>query len=256
MGHFAFHDPLAIAVALLSAAIIGIAKGGLTGVGVLAVPVMALVISPVTAAAITLPILIISDFVAVYTWWKTWDIRTFRLMMPGAVAGIALGWATAHYVSDDVVRLIVGIIAVAFVLRWLTQSAARRAEKAPHNAAKAGLWGAVTGYTSFVAHAGGPPYQVYTIPLGLDPRTYTGTNVLTFMVINLVKVLPYFLLGQFAADNLVSSAILIPVAVAFTFVGAWIIRRMRAEVFYPVTYALVALVGAKLIWDGIAGMMG
>lgn len=256
MDAFAFHDPLAIAAAVLSAAIIGIAKGGLTGVGVLAVPVMALVISPVQAAAITLPILIISDFVAVTTWWKTWDMKTFRLMMPGAVAGIALGWATAHYVSDDAVRLIVGVIAIAFVLRWLTQSRARRAEKRPHDAAKASFWGALTGYTSFVAHAGGPPYQVYTMPLNLDPRTYTGTNVLTFTVINLVKVIPYFMLGQFAADNLTSSALLIPVAVAFTFVGAWIIRRMRAEVFYPVTYALVAMVGLKLVWDGLTGLVG
>lgn len=254
MGQFAFHDPAAIAVALLSAAIVGIAKGGLTGVIMLAVPVMALAISPVQAAAIILPMLIISDFVAVYTWWGTWDLRTFRLMMPGAIAGVALGWATAQYVSDDMVRLIVGVIAVAFVLRWLTQSAARRAIKAQHNAVKASFWGALTGYTSFVAHSGAPPYQVYTIPLGMDPRTYTGTNVLTFMTINLVKVVPYFLLGQFAADNLVSSAVLMPVAIAFTFVGAWIIRRMRAEVFYPVTYALVAMVGAKLIWDGIAGM--
>lgn len=256
MGDFAFQDPLSIAVALLAAAIIGIAKGGLSGVGMMAVPVLALVISPVQAAGITLPILIASDFVSLYTWWKTWDMRTFRLMMPGAVAGIALGWATAQYVSDDAIRLIVGVIALAFVLRWALQTKAQRAEKQPHDPVRATFWGTITGYTSFVSHTGGPPYQVYTMPLGLDPRTYTGTNVLVFTTINLVKVLPYFMLGQFAADNLFTSAVLAPVAIAFTFVGAWIIRRMRAEVFYPVTYVLVALVGAKLVWDGITGLTG
>lgn len=255
MANFAFHDPMAIAAALLSAAIIGLAKGGLTGLGVLAVPVMALVISPVQAAGITLPILIASDAISVWAWWKTWDLRTFALLMPGAVAGIALGWATAALVSDDVVRLIVGVIAVVFAMRWFLQSKARRDEARPHNAVKATFWGGLTGYTSFVAHAGGPPYQVYTMPLQMDPRTYTGTNVLSFTTINAVKVIPYFMLGQFATENLFSSAVLIPVAAAFTFVGAWLIHRMRTEVFYPLTYALVLLVGAKLIWDGVFGLL-
>lgn len=255
MGSFAFHDPVAIAAALLSAAIIGLAKGGLTGLGTLAVPVMALVMSPVQAAGITLPILIASDAISVWAWWRTWDLRTFALLMPGAMAGIALGWATAAFVSDDAVRLIVGAIAVVFALRWFLQTQAQRDVARPHDAVKATFWGSLTGYTSFVAHAGGPPYQVYTMPLQMDPRTYTGTNVLSFTTINAVKVIPYFMLGQFDTENLMSSAVLIPVAAAFTFVGAWVIRRMRAEVFYPITYALILLVGAKLIWDGVNGLI-
>lgn len=255
MGAFAFTDPLSLAVALLSAAIIGMAKGGLSGLGMLAVPVLALVISPVQAAAIMLPVLIASDFVSVVTWWKTWDLRTFSLMMPGAVAGIALGWATASYVSDDMVRLIVGGISIWFVLRWLLQNKAQRQAKSPHHAGKASFWGAMMGYTSFVSHSGGPPFQIYALPLGLDPKTYTGTNVLTFTSVNLLKLVPYFFLGQLAVGNLVSSAALMPVSIAFTFVGAMIIRRMKAEVFYPLTYALVGLVGVKLIWDGISGTL-
>ena len=255
MDAFAFTDPLSIGVAALVAAIIGMAKGGLSGLGMLAVPLLALVISPVQAAAIILPVLIASDFVSVVTWWKTWDLRTFKLMMPGALAGIALGWATASYVSDDMVRLIVGIISIWFVLRWLMQSKAARAAKQPHHAGKAGFWGAMLGYTSFVSHSGGPPFQIYALPLGLDPKTYTGTNVLTFTTVNLVKLVPYFFLGQLAAGNLASSAALMPVSIAFTFVGAAIIRRMKAEVFYPLTYALVGIVGVKLIWDGISGTL-
>ena len=137
MGDFAFTDPLSIAVAALSAAIIGMAKGGLSGLGMLAVPILALVISPVQAAAIMLPVLIASDMVSIWTWWKTWDLHTFNLMLPGAVAGIVLGWATASYVSDDMVRLIVGVISLWFVLRWLLQSKAQRAAKQPQHRGKA-----------------------------------------------------------------------------------------------------------------------
>lgn len=252
---FAFHDPVAIAAAIISAVLIGLAKGGLSGVGILAVPVMALVISPVQAAGIVLPLLILSDMVSLYAWWGTWDRRTVLLLMPGAVAGIALGWATAAMVSDDAVRLIVGGVALWFFARWALQSAAARAARKAQNPAAATFWGGMTGYTSFVAHAGGPPFQVYVMPLGLDHRTYTGTNVLVFALVNLIKVPPYFLLGQFAATNLATSAALAPIAVAFTFVGAAIIRRMDTGLFYRLTYALLLLAGAKLCWDGIRGLM-
>ncbi|TNC74380.1 sulfite exporter TauE/SafE family protein [Rubellimicrobium roseum] len=250
-----FHDPLALAVMALAAAIVGLAKGGLAGVGTMAVPVLALVLSPVQAAAILLPILCLTDIVATWTWWGTWSRRTLALMLPGAIAGIGIGWLTAALVSDAVVRLIVGTVAVAFVARWLWQLWHRRpAVPRPEAAAPASFWGSLAGYTSFVAHAGGPPFQVYTLPLGLDPRTLTGTSVAFFTIVNYVKLIPYAALGEFDAQNLGASALLAPVAVAFTFVGAWIIRRMRAEVFYPVTYVLTALVGLKLVWDGLAGL--
>ena len=250
-----FHDPMALLVMALAAAVVGLAKGGLSGVGVMAVPVLALVLPPVQAAAILLPILCLTDLVATWTWWGSWSRRTLLLMLPGAVAGIGVGWLTAALVSDDAVRLIVGGIALAFVGRWLWQLWRRRPQ-APHpeQPAKASFWGALAGYTSFVAHAGGPPFQVYTLPLGLDPRVLTGTNVAFFAIVNYVKLVPYLALGQFDARNLGASALLAPLAVAFTFAGAAIIRRMRAEVFYPVTYALTALVGLKLVWDGLAAL--
>lgn len=251
---FPFADPWSLTAALLAVVVLGLAKGGLSGVGMLVVPVMALVISPVQAAAIVLPLLLVSDAISLWTWRGVWDRRTLVLMLPGAVIGIGIGWLTAAMVSDAAVRLIVGVIAVAFVLRWLTQSAASRAAAQPEHAGKAGFWGAVAGYTSFVAHAGGPPYQVYTVPLGMDARLYTGTSVVFFAVVNVIKVVPYIALGQFDAANLTTSAVLAPVAVVCTLLGAAIIRRMSTETFYTITYALAFVVGVKLIWDGVAGL--
>ncbi|MCC5974522.1 MAG: sulfite exporter TauE/SafE family protein [Rubellimicrobium sp.] len=247
-----FTDPWTLAVGLLGAVIIGLAKGGLGGVGILGVPVLALIMSPVQAAGILLPVLIVTDGFSLRAWWKSWDNRTLALMMPGAIIGIAIGWATAALVSDAVVRLIVGVIAVLFVLRWATQGQVARARQRNHNAPAATIWGGLAGYTSFVAHAGAPPFSVYTMPLRLDPKLLTGTSVVFFAIVNVIKLVPYFALGQFDTSNLTASAMMIPVAVVFVFVGAWIIRQMRAEVFYPFTYAMVMLVGMKMIWDGWA----
>lgn len=247
-------DPATLLVLGLAAALVGLAKGGLSGLGVMAVPILALALPPVQAAAILLPILCLSDLVALWTWWGAWSRRTLLLMLPGAMAGIGVGWMTAALVSDAAVRLIVGAIALLFVARWLWQrrggAAPTRAQSAPRGA----LWGGLAGYTSFVAHAGGPPFQVYAMPLNLSPAAYTGTNVSFFAAVNYVKLVPYAALGEFDAANLGASLALAPVAVAFTFVGAAIIRRMRAEVFYPLTYALTAAVGLKLAWDGLRAL--
>ena len=255
MDTTAFHDPWSLLVMALAAILVGLAKGGLAGVGVMAVPVLALVLPPVQAAAILLPILCLTDLVATWNWWGTWSYRTLAQMLPGALLGIGVGWLTAAAVSDAVVLLIVGVVALAFVGRWAWQTSRRRAPPPrPESAAPASFWGGLAGYTSFVAHAGGPPFQVYTLPLGLDPRVLTGTSVAFFSIVNYVKLIPYAALGEFDTQNLGTSAVLAPLAVAFTFVGAWIIRRMRAEVFYPITYALTALVGIKLVWDGLSGL--
>jgi hypothetical protein len=252
---FPFTDTWSIAAALVAVVLLGLAKGGLTGVGMMVVPIMALAISPVQAAAIVLPLLIVSDIISLWTWRGAWDRRTLALMLPGAMIGIGVGWATAAFVSDDMVRLIVGGIALAFVLRWLTQTAAQRAMAQPQRRGPAAFWGGVAGYTSFVAHAGGPPYQVYTVPLGMDARAYTGTNVAFFAIVNAVKLVPYFALGQFDRANLTTSAALAPLAIIATLAGAALIKRMSTATFYRITYALAFVVGLKLVWDGASHLL-
>jgi uncharacterized membrane protein YfcA len=107
----------------------------------------------------------------------------------------------------------------------------------------------VSGFTSFVAHVGGPPFQVYALPLRLDPKVLSGTTAIFFAITNAIKLVPYFALGQFDTTNLAASAVLMPLAPLATLAGAWLVRRMKPEVFYPLTYTTVGLIGAKLIWD-------
>lgn len=231
----------------------GLSKGGMGDVlGMLAVPLLALVVSPVQAAAILLPILIVMDVAALWSWRGSGDTKLLRLMLPGALIGIAIGWATSAMVPDYVLRLIIGLVALSFAIRYF-YNRFRRSETPPrqHNRVKAGFWSLLAGYSSFVAHAGGPPYQVYALPLRLPPKDYTGTAVKLFAIINAVKLIPYFMLGQLNTTNLAISATLFPIAPLATIAGAYMVRRMRPEVFYPFMYTMCALAGLKLTRDGL-----
>jgi hypothetical protein len=250
-------DPWFYAAAVPAVVLVGLSKGGFGGAaGFVGVPLMALAMSPVQAAAILLPILILMDLVSLWTWRGVYDRGVLRTMLPGAMIGIGIGWLTAAMVTAGMVRLIVGAVALVFVTRWIVQQLRHGAgHVATPNRVAAGGWGMVAGFTSFVAHVGGPPFQVYTLPLRLDPKVLSGTAAIFFAITNAVKLVPYFALGQFDATNLTASAVLMPIAPLATLAGAWLVRRMRPEVFYPFTYATVGLIAIKLIYDGVAGVL-
>ncbi len=243
-------DPLFYAAAIPAMVVLGLSKGGFGAIGILVVPLLALVISPVQAAAIVLPILVLSDLVAVYFYWGIYDAKTLKIMLPGAMIGVGIGWWTAAWVTEHEIRLIVGAISVLFAVNyWLRQRLSQRPRG--HNIATGGFWGIVTGFTSFVSHAGGPPFQMYVVPLRLDPRLFAGTSVILFAIVNAVKTVPYFLLGQFDAANLETSAILLPVSIPATILGVWLVKVMDATVFYRAVYILIFLVGLYLVWEGL-----
>ncbi len=239
------------AVATVAVTILGIAKGGFNGLGLLAVPLMALVISPVQAAAILLPVMLVQDVVSVWAYRHDFDKTNLLMMLPGSLIGTGMGWYLASSVGEDGVRLVVGLIAVGFVLyqytrKWLAKPTLGRAHRG-----RAIFWAAVSGYTSFVAHAGSPPYQVYMMPQRLPPQIYAGTATMFFAATNVMKAFSYFSLGQFTTDNLHVSFALLPVAIGTTFLGVWLVRRFDRENFYSVVYAMSFLIGLKLISDVI-----
>ncbi|MBR0558216.1 sulfite exporter TauE/SafE family protein [Ciceribacter sp. L1K23] len=243
-------------VAIPAVAVVGLSKGGLGGAfALVGVPLMALAVPPMQAAAIFLPILLVMDAVALWAWRQYNDRRTLFILLPGAILGIGLGWATSSYVSANAMRLVLGLITVAFVLRFVAETYVRHRGNEiaarSHNSVLATFWGTVCGYSSFVAHAGGPPFQIYVLPLKLDPRSYTGASVRFFALVNLIKVIPYFALGELDTENLTLSFFLLPVALVSTLAGAQLVKMMKPAIFYPFMYGMALIAGLKLLWDGI-----
>lgn len=248
-------DGLWFWVAALAAAVfVGAGKGGIPVVGMLGVPVLALAINPVTAAGLLLPVYVVSDMFGLYAYRREFDGRVLAILLPGAVVGIGVGWATASVVSEAAVTALIGVIGVVFALNLILRP---KLDAVPKRAAVApGLfWGAMTGFTSFVSHSGAPPYQVYTLPLKMTKTVFAGTSTIAFAVINAVKLIPYWALGQFSAENLHVAVLLMPAAALAVFAGVRLVRVLPEALFFKaVTWALLAI-SVKLVWDGVTGLV-
>jgi hypothetical protein len=241
-------------LAVLAAALVGMGKGGVPIVGMLSVPVMALVMNPVAAAGMLLPVYVVSDMFGLYAYRHAFDRRVLAILVPGAVVGIGIGWATASMVPEAAVTLLVGVIGLAFALNLILRKPVVAEPRKPE-VAKGLFWGGVTGFTSFVSHAGAPPYQVYTLPLGMTKAVFAGTSTIAFTVINAVKLVPYYALGQLSLSNLKMAAILsVPAAIA-VFAGVRLVRVMPERLFFRLVTWALALISLKLIWDGARGLI-
>jgi uncharacterized membrane protein YfcA len=243
---------LFFALAVPAVILLGLSKGGFAGMGALSLPIMALAISPVRAAAILLPILIVQDVVSLWAFRKSWDGYVLAWTLPGAAIGIGLGYLFAAQVSADAVLGLVGAISLLFGgyrLRVERGGVLRASSRSPGWVGA--LCGVASGFTSQIAHAGQPPFQVWVLPRRLDRDVLIGTTAIFFAAVNWAKVPAYWALGQFSHDNLVAAALLLPVAIASTLAGVWLVRRVAPDRFYSAIYVLMMLVGVKLIWDAL-----
>nr|WP_210331113.1 sulfite exporter TauE/SafE family protein [Microvirga terrestris] len=249
-------DPLFYAAAIPAVTLLGLAKGGFSGLGMLSLPLMALVVSPVQAAAIMLPTLIVQDVVSVWAYRYTWDKRNVVILVVGATSGILTGYLLAAQVSDAAIKLAVGLISIAFAARRLVLERGGREPKAtPADLPRGIFWGWVTGFTSMIAHAGGPPFQIYVMPQRLSRDVFVGTGAVVFALINWIKVPPYLALGQMTAENMATAGALFPVAIASTWAGVILVRRVSGQLFYTAVYVLLVFVGAKLVYDGASALL-
>lgn len=247
-------DPLFYMLAIPAVLLTGISKGGFGGAfGGVAVPMIALAISPVQAAAIMLPILCTMDIFGMITYRRKADWTNFRILLTGSVFGIGIGAVLFQFLSDDIIRLILGSIAVIFTLNnWIKRLPADH--KTRPDKIKGGFWGVVAGFTSFIAHAGSPPVQIYLLPQKIDKTLYVGTTVWFFFAINYIKLIPYSFLGQFSLQNLSTSLVLLPLTPLGVWIGVKLHHQVPEQLFYRLAYIFLFAMGLKLLWDGIDGM--
>jgi hypothetical protein len=243
-------DPVFVTICVIAVLVVGLSKAGLLGgLGVVGVPLLTLVMAPRDAAGMMLPVLLCMDAVAIWMYRKECDWGIVRIMLPGAAIGTVLGWALWSVVSDAVVLLMVGVVTLLFVLDAILPLR-KKLEGLPPSKPWGVFWGGAAGFTSFISHTGGPPFQIYVLPRKLAPAIYAGTTAYFFAIVNTAKLVPYYFLGQLNVQNLTLSAALAPVGVLGVFLGVYLVRRIDARLFYRIAYWLVFLLALQLIWEG------
>jgi len=243
-------DPLFYALAIPAVIALGLSKGGFAGVGQMATPLVALVMPPLEAAAIMLPIMIVQDAQAVWVYRREYNGRILAIMIPGALVGIALAGLLASYISDAAVRIFIGVTTIAFVLySWVGPK--KLAQEAGTASVPGGVfWGAVSGFTSTICQAGGPPYQMYVMSQNLPKMIFVGTTAIMFATLNWVKVIPYAALGQFSGVGFATSLVLLPLAIATNLLGFWLVRRTPQALFFKIIMLLMMLISIELTREG------
>ena len=243
-----FTDPFFYAVAIPAVLLLGISKSGFgAGFGSLAVPMMAMAVTVPEAAAILMPVLLLMDVLGMAAFRKNVDLQLLKFMLPFGLLGIVVGALLFKLLDAQMVAGIVGVFTLLFLAQRLLFPP--RPDSPPPPRWVGALLTIISGFTSFIAHAGGPPLNAYVIPLRLSPLLFTGTLAFFFFFINLSKWIPYALLGMLDMRNLTTSLVLLPLAPIGVWVGVRIAHRIRPVLFYRMIYAGMLLTGVKLVWD-------
>lgn len=243
-------DPWFYAVALPAVLLIGISKSGFgAGFGALGVPLMALAVPVPQAAAILLPVLLVMDAIGVAALVRDADRALLKRLIPAGLLGTLIGTLLFGALSAAAVAGVVGALALAFAAIRLLRPP--RPDAAPPPRWLGTVLATVSGFTSFVAHAGGPPIGFYVLPLRLQPIVYTATLSIFFAVVNLSKWVPYAWLGLLDLRNMVTSLVLLPVVPVGVWIGVRLARRISRERFELVIVLGMTATGVKLLWDGL-----
>ena len=240
-------DPYFYAVSIPAVLLLGVSKSGFgAGFGSLAVPMMALAVTVPQAAAILMPVLLVMDLLGMAAFRRNVDRPLLKFMLPFGLLGIAIGTLSFKLLNAHVVAGIVGVFTLLFLAQRLLFPP--RPDCPPPRWLGA-LLTTISGFTSFIAHAGGPPINAYVIPLRLSPVLFTGTMAFFFFFINVSKWIPYAWLGLLDGRNLFTSLVLLPFAPIGVWVGVRIAHRIKPLLFYRMIYAGMLLTGLKLVWD-------
>ena len=229
----------------------GISKGGFgSGAAFAATPLLALVIDPALAIGLMLPLLMLVDAATLRPYWRQWSWPDARLLIIGGIPGVLLGVLFWRVANPDILRILLGAISIGFVVFQIGRSAGRLTVRSGAHSSTFGLIaGVVGGFTSFVSHAGGPPVAIYLLAKGMSKTTYQATTVVTFWAINIAKAVPYAFLGIFTPETLRAGLYLVPAALIGAWIGVKAHRLIPERLFFTITYILLTVTGAKLIFD-------
>ena len=243
-------DPYFYGVAIPAVLMLGISKSGFgAGFGSLAVPLMALAVTVPQAAAILMPLLLLMDLLGLAAFRKDFDMKFLRFLIPCGLVGTVIGALLFKVLDPKMVAGIVGVFTLLFLAQRLLFPP--RPDSPPPPKWLGAILTMTSGFTSFVAHAGGPPLSAYVIPLRLSPIKFTATMAFFFFAINLSKWIPYAWLGLLDLRNMATSVVLLPLAPVGVWLGVRLARRISPAWFYRFLYLGMLLTGIKLLWDAL-----
>ena len=246
-------DPWVMAVAVPAVIFAGVSKGGFgSGAAFAAAPILALAIDPRMAVGLLLPLLMLIDVFTLKSFWKQWHGPSALALALGSLPGIALAIWLFQVADADTFRLLIGAIAILFVVYQLARSRGwLTLPDRPYNPVTGGVAGAVAGFTSFISHAGGPPVAVFLLAQGMGKTMYQATSVIVFWAINLFKFVPYAALGIVTRETVGLDLWLAPAAIFGAWLGVKAHHVVPERPFFALTYVLLLLTGTKLIWDAL-----
>ncbi len=245
--------PAFFAIAAPAVVFAGVSKGGFgSGAAFASASILALIIEPGAALGLMLPLLMLIDLATLRPYWGRWSWPDARVLILGGVPGVMAGFALFRVADADLLRLLIGVFSLGFVAWHYARRRGLVRPFAHRLPLRVGLLaGVAAGFTSFVSHAGGPPAAFYLLSQRIGKTTYQASTVLVFWAINIAKFIPYAFLGLFTYETVLADLILAP----FALIGAWMGVRAHAAIpeaaFFTLTYVLLSLTGAKLIWDAL-----
>ena len=246
------HDDLIFwIIAVFAAITVGLGKGGLPVIASLAVPSLSLFMSPISAAGLLLPVYIVSDIFALIFYRKDFNAKILKISILGMTIGVLIGWATANIVIEWVVTIIIGLMGVIFALNQIFKNQIQNIKAIKINKTKGIFWCSIAGFTSFISHNGGPPWQIFVLPIGLNKVAYVGSSVIAFSYVNAIKVVPYYFLGQLNFESIkIAFFLLIPASFA-VYLGYIAVKFIPEKVFFLIVSWALLLISLKLIFDGL-----
>ncbi len=242
-------DPFFYAVSIPAVLLLGISKSGFgSGFGSLAVPLMALAVTVPQAAAMLMPVLLVMDLLSFAAYRRHFDVRLIRFLLPFGLLGTVVGTLLFSLLDARLVAGLVGVFTLVFLAQRLLFPP--KPDSPPPPTWLGAILATMSGFTSFIAHSGGPPINAYVIPLRLPPMVFAATMSVFFTVLNLSKWIPYAWLGLLDVRNMATSLVLLPFAPIGVWVGVRLARHIKPLLFYRLVYAGMLLTGVKLVWDG------
>lgn len=250
-------DPIFYFVGLPTVFLIALSKGAFGGgLAILGVPLLSLVMPPLDAAIVVAPLVSFMDIFALGSFGpRTWSKKDITWIMPFLVLGIGAGYFFFTRVNPHLVEASIAAVTLLFTGYWFLRGRTAKPSRMPVSPPLAMLAGTASGFTTFVAHAGGPPVNMYLLKRGLNKTIYTGTNLVIFTLGNLIKLVPYGILAFAKPSTLIDAAVLAPAVPIGVWAGVYLHRRLEQNQLYFWCYLLLTAAAAKLLFDAIRALI-